>query len=266
MTLDIEALKARLAKLQEKSSGGGRGASIWWKPTKDPTLIRGVPNPHNPKQPFISAWWHYDIGGVKTIYCPKMNEGKECPICDLADKFRTMGGDDNYKIFNQFKAKNRLYLPMIVRGEDPMVVRLWGFTPAVERELLSYIVNPDWGNFADPYEGHDVTVASVPSGKEVDGKPIPMIDLKFKPATTPLIPGGNKVATKKFLDAIPNFVEDPRNFTRKTTEELHAILSKLDGSSEEEEIEEEVDEPRPRRRSSSVDDKLEADLDEAFDS
>lgn len=259
MAFDIEAMKLKLAKLQEKS--GGRGSSIWWKPTDKAAVIRGVPNPHNSSEPFISAWWHYDIGGVKTIYCPKMNEGKECPVCDLAEKFRTMGGDDNYKIFKQFVAKIRMYLPIIVRGEEASGVKLWGFTPVVERELLSYICDPDWGDFTDPFTGHDMSVKSIPSGKEVDGKQIPMIDHKLKPAVTPLLPGGDKMAIKKFLAAIPDFLSDSSNFTRKTTEELQAILSKLDGSNVEE-IEEE--EPRPKRKSSSVDDELDDQLDNAF--
>jgi hypothetical protein len=260
MTIDIEALKQKLAKIQA-SRTGGRGPNVFWKPNEKATVLRAVPYPHA-KDPFIEVYWHYDIGGVKSIFCPKMNEGKECPICDLAEKFRSKGTKDDFEIFKQFAPKLRVYLPVVIRGEESQGTKLWGFSQTVEMELIEYIADPDWGDFTHPVSGYDISVRSIPPGKEGNNKPFPRIEHKPKPAKTAFLPKASKEDIKKFVESIPNYFDDEQVFVRKSTSELEDILLRHTSGSVETETD--IEEETPPSRGDSVSDDLDAQLDEAF--
>ena len=94
--MDIASLQEKLAKLTPNK---GSNKKIYLKLTEKFQTIRILPYPHA-KDPFIEIYWHYNIAGVNSIYCPKENEGLPCPICDLAEKFRTAGGKDNFNLFS----------------------------------------------------------------------------------------------------------------------------------------------------------------------
>lgn len=193
--MDINKLAEKLSKLNTTK---GEFTDLWFKPSEEEQRIRILPYPHQ-NDPFIEVYFHYNIGNSKSLVCPRAMEGRACPICDLAEEIKAKGGDDNYKIFQDYKAKMRTYVPVLVRGKEEEGVKLWGFGINIYKELGGYMVDPDWGNIADVTEGHDISVRMIPVGKPGNDTRYPKTVMKLKPKKTPL--GVD-------LDEIPNYIEN----------------------------------------------------------
>jgi len=211
--MDINKLAEKLAKL---NSTRNEFADIWFKPSEEEQRIRIIPYPHQ-NDPFIEVYFHYNIGNAKSLVCPREMEGKSCPICDLADEIKNKGGDDNYKLFLDYKAKMRVYVPVIVRGKEEDGVKLWGFGVNIYKELGGYMVDPDWGNIADPVQGHDISVRMIPVGKPGNDTKYPKTVMKLKP---------NKTQLGVDLEDIPNYLETAI-FQSKEYSELVDILRQI---------------------------------------
>lgn len=213
--MDISKLADKLAKLNKPVN---EFADIWFKPTEEEQRIRLVPYPHQ-NDPFIEVYFHYNVGNTKSLVCPQQMEGRPCPICDLAESFRVKGGDDNYELYKAYKPKMRTYVPVVVRGKEEEGVKLWGFGVNIYKELGGYIIDPDWGNIADPTEGYDLSVRMIPVGKPGNDTRYPKTVMKIKPKKTPLGKGVD-------IDEIPNFLENGL-FQIKEHEEILDILRSL---------------------------------------
>ena len=150
--MDINAIKKRLTQLQTTNTR----TSNLWKPQPGKTLIRIVPYKFNKQTPFIELFFHYDIGGKS--YLSPISFGRPDPIEEFADKLKSSGNRDDWKLGKKLEAKMRTFTPVIVRGEEKEGVKFWGFGKTVYQELLSVISDPDYGDITDPLNGRDVNV------------------------------------------------------------------------------------------------------------
>jgi len=224
--MDTSKLAKRLAKLQDKNSNQGTGRNIWFKSTDEKTKIRQVPYPHDKDgNPFIEASFHYNVAGNRSLVCPKETFGDPCPICELAEEFRTMGGKDNWAMYNKLRAKLRTYSPVLIRGKEEDGVKLWGFGTTIYESLMEKYIDPDWGDLSDPRTGRDLTVWTIPKkspGNETDyDKP----KMDVSPNQTQLLP--KKTDIVKLLEDIPNYLNDGETFPVKSYQELQDIVRKL---------------------------------------
>lgn len=140
----IEELKARLQGLNRTS----QKSNDIWKP-KDEHTIRLLPYPYS-DDPFITLYFHYDVGDNPPILCPKTNFGNECDVCDFCDVLRAWKGPSgadkpekerksDFEIFKKMQSKAQIFSPMIERGkeaEGPKFVRL---TPNQSLEILERV-------------------------------------------------------------------------------------------------------------------------------
>lgn len=124
MALDINALKAKLNKMNKTSSG----SDAFWKPTEGKTTIRIVPLKGNPQNPFIELYFHYL--GNKTYLSPLSN-GNRDPIAEFADEVASGGTKEDWSQARPFRPKPRTLVPVIVRGEEDKGVRFWSFGKTV---------------------------------------------------------------------------------------------------------------------------------------
>ena len=112
--MDISQLKSRLASLQNPRGGQKKDFSLTiWKPTVGKHLVRIVPSTYNKSNPFKELFFHYGINN-KTMISPT-SYGEKDPIVEFAQGLRK---SDDWQSAKKFEPKLRVFVPVIVRGEE----------------------------------------------------------------------------------------------------------------------------------------------------
>ena len=187
--MDINAIRKRLNQLQTTNTR----TSNLWKPQPGKTQIRIVPNKSNTDIPFIELFFHYDLGGKS--YLSPISFGRPDPIEEFANKLKSSGNREDWRLGKKLEAKMRTFAPVIVRGEENEGVKYWGFGKTVYQELLSIIADPDYGDISDPVSGRDVVV-EFKTAEEV-GASFPKTTIRVKPNQTAL--SDDKIQLENFL-------------------------------------------------------------------
>jgi len=220
--MDINKLKGKLQNLQRQ----GSGSNLFLKLSEEKQQIRMVPYPHQDgNDPFIEVYYHYDIAGVRSLICPNMNFGEPCPICDLAEEFRTMGGKENWRTFTTLQAKMRTYSPVIVRDASETTVKLWGYGSKIYTELLETFMDEDYGDLSNPNTGRDINVWFIPSGSPGNDSDYSQPKMKIKPAQSKL--ASNKETVIKLLESMPNYLHEADEFKAMSFDQLKELVRKL---------------------------------------
>ena len=230
--MDLNAIKNRLNQLQTTNNR----TSNLWKPSPGSQVLRIVPYKFNKDNPFIELYFHYDLGGKN--YLSPISFGRPDPIEEFAQKLKSTGSKDDYRLGRKIEAKMRTYAPVVVRGEENQGVKFWGFGKTVYQELLSIIADPDYGDITDAVSGRDVAVEFKTA--EETGKSFPSTSIRVKPNQTPITEDAS---------ALETITESQKNITdiyqERSYDELTQALNDYlngDSSGEEETKKEEVKE------------------------
>lgn len=224
--MNINALKERLSQLNRSTN---KSANLW-KP-KDEHDVRMVQNPHS-SEPFQELYFHNEIGDAMPILCPRMNSGKDCPICDFADKLKAWKdpetGQDkpkstreaDFEIFKKIQAKARVFVPVIERGKEDEGAKWWSMTPAQAQQALEMCLEGDrleeMGVDKDDGEGaakilfgtakgYDIHVSYAKPGEKQNSKLFTQITLKGRIKPSALSKDEGQV--KKILESIKKLSE-----------------------------------------------------------
>ena len=220
--MDINSIRKRLNQLQTTSNR----TSNLWKPQPGKQIIRVLPYKHNKDNPFIELFFHYDLGG-KSHLSP-ISFGRPDPIEEFAQKLKSSGNRDDYRLGKKLEAKMRTFTPVIVRGEESQGTKFWGFGKTVYQEILSVIADPDFGDITDPVSGRDVTVEFKTA--EETGASFPSTAIRVKPIQTPI--SEDKNILEKVADTQKDITEI---YQEKTYDDLTDILNNwLEGREEDE--------------------------------
>ena len=176
--MDIEAVRKRLNQLQTSST---RTTNLW-KPQPGKTQVRILPYKLNQDTPFIELFFHYDLGG-KSFLSPT-SFGRPDPIEEFAEKLKSSGNREDWRLGKKLEAKLRTFAPVVVRGEENQGSKFWGFGKTVYQELLSIIADPDYGDISDPINGRDISVEFKTA--EETGASFPKTSIRVKPNQTPI--------------------------------------------------------------------------------
>lgn len=229
MALNVDAIKARLASLNQKGGSGNnsnpKAKEFIWKPSEGKQDIRIVPYQYQPENPFIELKFHYDFMG-KTYLSPS-SFNKADPICELSDRLKKNGDKDDWRIGRDLEPKMRTFVPIIVRGKESEGVKFWGFGVQVYKQLMAAMSEPDYGDITDLVNGYDIRVEfTKKSGKKSsDGKQeFPETTIMIKPKQKPVIDTSMpdaRAVLEKITSAQPNILDI---FTVATYEELATAL------------------------------------------
>ena len=165
--MDLNEMRNRLSAMQSKQSGKGSGEkkSVFWKPSVGKQVIRVVPSKYNKKNPFTEMYFHYGIG--KNTMVSPINWGEKDPIVEFSKQLRTTSDKENWRLAKKLDPKMRIFVPVIVRGEESEGVKLWQFGKELYMDFLNLADNEDVGDFTDVMSGRDITLTTV--GPEVTG-------------------------------------------------------------------------------------------------
>jgi hypothetical protein len=188
--MNTNEIKARLARLQgnkggaQKQSSGKRWSENFFKPKQDTKYeVRIVRYEHSDDSlPFTELYFYFGIGKPRMLSLVNFEEAD--PIMEFQSELKKADYEGNKALIKKLNAKLRIFVPVIVRGEEDKGVRFWEFGPQVYGELLQYLDDPDYGDITDVEEGFDIKIESISPAKS--GKAYPTTTLKLKPRTSPL--------------------------------------------------------------------------------
>jgi hypothetical protein len=211
MAVNLDAIRKRLGKLQNTN----KSAVELWKPTPGKYQIRIVPYKFSPENPFIELYFHYNINN-KTYLSPA-TYGRPDPFVEFANRLKRTGDKEDWKSGRSMEPKMRVYVPVVVRGEEAQGVRFWGMSKTVYQEILGYMADDDYGDITDVQEGFDVSVHIM--SPEESGKTWATTTLRVKPRPSPLAESQEQIT--KFLENqrdISDLFEEP------SYQELYQVL------------------------------------------
>ena len=210
MAINIDAIKNKLQALQTKTSK----QENLWKPAPGVHQLRIVPYVHNRENPFLELYFHYNFSG-KTILSP-ISFGKPDPIVEFAEKLKSTGNKDDWKMGRSLEPKMRCYVPILIRGKESEGIKFWGFGKNVYQEILGFITDADYGDITDPMNGRDIAVEF--KSKEQTGKDFPETAIRVKPNVTVM------TDNKEVLEMIKNQPKITELFKEYTYDEIEVIL------------------------------------------
>ena len=93
MALNLDAMRAKLDKLNGKGEGAGN-KNLFWRPEEGESNIRIVSTADG--DPFKERFFHYGVGN-QSFLCPKRNFGDDCPVCNFANQLWNEGTEESKK-------------------------------------------------------------------------------------------------------------------------------------------------------------------------
>lgn len=235
MSLDLDAIKRRLAELQEQGTQRQQNDDLLFTIADgEKKAVRIVDYPFG-DNPFVELWFHYNVGPLRTVLCPKMNSGKECPICDVVKKLYTEGTNESKELASKIRAKMRVYSPVIDRSEADLKIKLWGYSKTIYETLMGYILDEDYQEvdsnnkkctIVDLKLGRDITITkTAPSGNNK----YPSIDIKVKPRPSEAHDNINELL-EEVKKTIPDLINTGGPWTIYTEKELIDVIDKIDSN------------------------------------
>jgi len=189
--MDITKIKDRLNQLQSTTST----KDSFWKPQPGKTQIRIVPYKFNKDNPFVEAYFHYNLGQNKTYLSPA-TFGRPDPVEEFSRKLKSSGNKEDWLQGRRIEPKLRTFAPIVVRGEEHEGVKWWGFGKTVYQELLGIIADPDYGDITDATGGRDIVVERQTPAEA--GNQYGKTTIRVKPNQTPITE--NKEVLTKVID------------------------------------------------------------------
>lgn len=195
MGLNMEAIKARLNKLNEPRGGGSGSNTSYLKINDGRNVVRVLPPREGSESFEQEVFVHYGVGKTqndngKTVTCPTTHgEDKACPICEASKALFKLSKkkDDRYeKEAKRMGRKKRVYYNVISRDEDLSLysfkdgkwykteegkepveespVKVMNSGVGVLKAIFGLIVDPEYGDVTDPTEGLDLIITKSGSG------------------------------------------------------------------------------------------------------
>jgi len=163
------------------------------------------------------------------------NWGEKDPIVEFAKQLRGTNDRANWQLAKKLDPKMRVFVPIIVRGEEEKGVRLWEFGKETYMQLLALAEDEDYGDFTDINEGFDFTLEAVMG--DVGGRQALKSTIRPKRKTSTLSDDVKQI--EEWLENQPDILEMQEKF-KKSFDDLKTILQNF-LEPEEEEVEEVVD-------------------------
>jgi hypothetical protein len=213
MGIDMKKMRARYSALKNRS-GGGR--SYFWRPADGEQVIRIVPTLDG--DPFKDYWFHYNVGDAPGFLSPKKNFGEDDPLDHFIKELYRDKSEDSIKMAKSLCARQRFFTPVVVRGEEELGVRVWGFGKQVYETLLGLVLNPEYGDISDAENGTDLVLHY---GKPA-GASFPQTKITPRRRNSPLVEDHSRA--KELLESVPDI---SNLFDRKTPDQVRQILDEF---------------------------------------
>jgi hypothetical protein len=225
--MDINSIRAKLNALQTQQSrpSGEARKNVFWKPAVGKQTIRIVPSAYNKSNPFSELYFHYGIDKNPIISPTNWNE--KDPIVEFAKQLRTSKDKESWRLARKLDPKMRVFVPIIVRGEEADGVKLWGFGKEIYMELLSMVEDEDIGDYTDIISGRDLNLTTV--GADTTGTGFNKTTVRARTKESTLTDDDTLLQT-----ILKDQPEPLKMFSRMSFEDMKSVLQKWLAPDEEE--------------------------------
>jgi hypothetical protein len=217
--MDVNSIRKKLEALQTQNNRptGESRKNVFWKPTVGKQTIRIVPSKYNKSNPFSELYFHYGID--KNPIISPTNWGEKDPIVEFGKQLRQTKDKENWRLARKLDPKMRVFVPIIVRGEESEGVKLWGFGKEIYMELLSMVEDEDIGDYTDIVSGRDLNLTTV--GSDVTGTGFNKTTVRARTKESAL--SEDSALVKQLLEEQP----DPLTaFSRMSFDDMKSVLQK----------------------------------------
>lgn len=238
--MDVNAINKQRKKIEQRKTG--KSMDIW-KPNPGKNSVRIVPYKYNKANPFSELHWHYRVNG-RSVLCLDRNFGEDCPVCKFATNLWKSEIEEDKEMAKKMFAKNRFYVPIIVRGKEEEGVKFWGFGQTIYDSLVIPFQEGEVGDYTDIENGMDIHITrkTKEEVKSTYGKTI----VRISSARTPMLP--DNVASEELMTKIlenQKRVEDVYENCHYTYEEAAQLLKDwLKTDEDEEEVAAKASQPK----------------------
>ena len=233
MALNVQALSERLRQYEEGAKAS-EFAKLIWRPKEGTQVVRIVPYFKTPENPLIELQFYYKLAGNN--YLAPCTFGKPDPIIEVIESLRASGSNEEKLIAAKLAPTRRIYVPVIVRGEEELGVRFWGFGVQVHQQLLRLMTETTmWGDITSVTNGNDLKVEFHKIGKKknIKGESFPETIIMPNPNKSPVV----DPTRKDLMEKVKNQSDILNVFPLKTYEELKAIVNNYLNPTEESAVE-----------------------------
>ncbi len=160
--MNLDVIKKRLDSLNSQSNqkSGGNGKNLFWKPSVGKQVVRVVPSKYNKDNPFTEMKFYYGIGPKRVMSSPS-NWGEKDPIIEFTKQLRQSNDKESWRLAKKLDPKVRIFIPIVVRGEESEGVKLWQFGKEVYEWFLQMGGDDGIGDYTDIMTGRDIKLNSV---------------------------------------------------------------------------------------------------------
>lgn len=193
MSLDIAKIAERLAQLNSNSGGNGGGFS-YLKLKDGRNVVRILPPAPGKDMFYSEVFMHYGINKTEenkkgvSVVCPTtLGDNKPCPVCELTKSLWQLSKskEDSYqKQAKRLGRKKRVYFNVIDRGDDlskfkkndegkwintdtneeESPIKIMSTGVGILKDILGFIVDPEYGDITDAEKGLDVIITKSGTG------------------------------------------------------------------------------------------------------
>lgn len=166
MALDFEALKK---KLKEKESSGGGGDISFFRAEAGRNEIRVLPASDGGNDFFVEVGTRWNVGpDNKKVFVP-VDIDEPCPIREFADVLKNSNDPDDNALAKKMRYSSRYLFNVLDASLSPNdenygKVQVYEAPTSVFKEILKYIVDPDYNDLIDPQTGYNLVVEKSGSG------------------------------------------------------------------------------------------------------
>lgn len=161
MPTNINKIKEKIGDVASKTK-----QSAIWKPSKPKNIVRIVPYNKDKECPFVKLFFHYEVNDgtakPKTVLSPA-TFGDPDPFAEAAQVLQQTGDNDDWKMAKALVPKERIFAPIIVRGEQNKGVLWMSLGVKTYDQIIKIMQNADEQgiDIVDVKKGVDLVVEVV---------------------------------------------------------------------------------------------------------
>ncbi len=157
--MDLSKVRARLDAYTPKQKQKYEKidySKVYFKPDLGKHVIRIVPSKFDASNPFKEVYFHYGFAKFPILALNNWNE--KDPIVEFVKDLRKSKDPEDWALAKKLNPKQRIFIPVIVRGEESKGVRLWEVGALIHKQLLALADDADYGDYTSLTEGRDITI------------------------------------------------------------------------------------------------------------